>query len=409
MNFNHTHGCQKCLIVGEYHKDVHRMSFSNLHNENRSDDSFRRKIHSAHHKERSILEDLPINMIKDFATSDPLHLLEHGLMKKCFSLWMKGSSYYKKKWKKSSIDEIIKLIYTCNKELPNDIHRSIRILNYISYWKATEFRCFLLYTGIVIFKNYLENEVYEHFLSLCCAVRICSCDQYKEMIPLAKQLFLEYVESFILIYGRNSIVSNVHNLIHICDDVERFGNLNTISTYPFENSLHHIKLKIQKCKAPLEQISRRIAEISQITEEKPINSNLESFAPQLKYHFYIQQTQNIKLKVYKYISLRSNVSFSTKKTGDKWILFVNGDIVEMEYAIYSEKSYFIYGASIKNKRDFFNQPFSSSHLDIYISNGEKNEKMYYNVDRIKSKLMCLSYNNEMIFLPILHSLDEMKK
>lgn len=34
-----------------------------------------------HHKEYSILQELPIDMISSFPTSDPLHLLELGIMK----------------------------------------------------------------------------------------------------------------------------------------------------------------------------------------------------------------------------------------------------------------------------------------------------------------------------------------
>lgn len=33
-------------------------------------------------------------------------------------------------------------------------------------------------------------------------------------------------------------------------------------------------------------------------------------------------------------------------------------------------------------------------------------KKLYNVNEIKAKLLCLSYKNQNVFIPILHSVDE---
>lgn len=53
----------------------------------RTDISFRNpkeenKVEVEHHKEYTPLQELPIDMIKSFPVSDPLHLLELGIMKK---------------------------------------------------------------------------------------------------------------------------------------------------------------------------------------------------------------------------------------------------------------------------------------------------------------------------------------
>lgn len=44
------------------------------------------------------------------------------------------------------------------------------------YWKGSEFRTFLLYTGPVMIKNVLSIEEYKNFLSLHIAARICNDD-----------------------------------------------------------------------------------------------------------------------------------------------------------------------------------------------------------------------------------------
>lgn len=58
------------------------MSFVHDGCELRTDQSFRQRTYPNHHKEWSMIERLPIDMIHDFVTSDPLHLLELGVMKK---------------------------------------------------------------------------------------------------------------------------------------------------------------------------------------------------------------------------------------------------------------------------------------------------------------------------------------
>lgn len=62
----------------------------------RTDENFRNRTQPEHHSEEesSPLEELPIDMIKCFPTSDPLHLLELGIMKKLLFIWIYGSSYF---------------------------------------------------------------------------------------------------------------------------------------------------------------------------------------------------------------------------------------------------------------------------------------------------------------------------
>lgn len=63
------------------------MSFPQIQVDLRTDYNFRNpneanEAEMLHHKEYSILQQLPIDMIDCFVVSDPLHLLELGIMKK---------------------------------------------------------------------------------------------------------------------------------------------------------------------------------------------------------------------------------------------------------------------------------------------------------------------------------------
>jgi len=58
----------------------------------------------------------------------------------------------------------------------------------------------------------------------------------------------------------------------------------------------------------------------------------------------------------------------------------------------------------KEKTDFYVQPIESSHLGIYsVRNLFKNLKCW-NVEDVKNKVMVLSYKNEKVVVPLLHSI-----
>lgn len=76
---NAYHGCLKCTVVGEYDDKGHHMSFPRIDGPVRTDASFRNRDDPDHHKKSSILENLPIDMVKDFVVADSLHLLDLGL------------------------------------------------------------------------------------------------------------------------------------------------------------------------------------------------------------------------------------------------------------------------------------------------------------------------------------------
>lgn len=148
-------------------------------------------------------------------------------------------------------------------KLPAEFHRKVRGLDLLAFWKGLEYRTFLYYIGIVILKHYLSREVYEHFLMLFCAITICSSEQYVNNLNLAQTLLEYFVEYFVDIYGEDYITSNVHNLLHLVNDVKRFGILTTFNTYPFESALFSIKNIIRSGHRPLAQIAKRLGEMKQ--------------------------------------------------------------------------------------------------------------------------------------------------
>lgn len=155
--FNHKYGCQKCLVQGEYVKKYHRMSFIDLDAPRRSNESFRNRLQSIHHKEKSPFEDIHIDMILSFPTSDPLHLLELGVMRKCLYRWVYGEKDYKEKWSKPLVALVSRLLQKSQNNMPLDIHRAVRGLDSLRHWKGLEYRTILLYVGCVVLKQVIRK------------------------------------------------------------------------------------------------------------------------------------------------------------------------------------------------------------------------------------------------------------
>lgn len=109
-------------------------------------------------------------------------------------------------------------------------------------WKAIELRQFMLYTGPVVLKNVLPDSLYQNFLLFSVAMTILLDPQLCEQFcSYAKQLLVVFVENLKALYGKEMIVYNVHGLIHLADDAHKFGPLDNVSSFPFENTLKGTK------------------------------------------------------------------------------------------------------------------------------------------------------------------------
>lgn len=196
--------CERCEVEGEYCHDTHRMFFNDLDAKERNDSSFRLREQKQHHLSSSPLEDLPINMVKDFLL-DYLHLICLGVMKKLLNIWKGNFARCFIRWTARTTNEITNVLISIQKTQPMEFNRPVRGLNVLRYWKGTEFRTFLLYVGPVVLRDFVSNEVYQNFLSLHCAVSICISNQYTKYLPIAGKLFNEFITEFANIYGKSFV------------------------------------------------------------------------------------------------------------------------------------------------------------------------------------------------------------
>eukprot|EP00102_Acyrthosiphon_pisum_P021546 XP_016658756.1 PREDICTED: uncharacterized protein LOC107883382 [Acyrthosiphon pisum] len=124
----------------------------------------------------------------------------------------------------------------------NKFCRLPRSLEEIEFWKATEFRSFLLYTGPIVLRGRLKKKFYLHYLHFHTAIRLLisseTCFIYND---LANTLLRTFVNDYSNLYGREYISYNVHSLIHLSNFVQNHGPLDSFSSFKFENYLQLIK------------------------------------------------------------------------------------------------------------------------------------------------------------------------
>lgn len=397
VGFNSENGaCLKCTVVGEWDRRGRHMSYPNINCTRRTDYSFRNKIDEDHHKEDTPLIKLPIDLVKDIPVSDPLHLFDLGIMRKCLYGWCYGSYNYRMKMSANDIKNMSVVLEECNKTKPKEIHRAIRGLKYLKHWKGTEYRTFMLYLGPVVLKDFLPKDVYEHALMLFCAVTILMSEKYLKYIRIADLLLINYIEEFINIYGNDSISSNVHNLCHVIDDVKKFGTLPEMSSYPFESFLGHLKYYLRTGYKPLAQIAKRVCELSKLQH----NQKTPHIFP------WIPAKDNLMTAsmIYRKIHINENMMLSSDNSADKWFMTKSNVIVAMQHVTKLDENFCIYGCPLKIQEDFFRTPFKSSNLNIFVSDGKTALAQNYILNDIKCKIFCIKYHEKLIFFPLIHTL-----
>lgn len=300
------------------------------------------------------------------------------------------------KWPAREIGKVSQFLLCC--QMPKEIHRSVRSLKDLSHWKGSEFRTFLLYLSFVILKDVLDNAAYHHFLLFFSAVTICTSETHFQLLPVAETMLNHFVDNYGKFYGQEYITSNVHNLIHVVDEVKRFGTLKSFNAYPFENKLSSIKRMIRTGNKPLQQIANRLIERQYNIEVVNLRNDTSHNYPTIKSYKYGSKLKTV-------IQLESFI-LSTDN-GDKWFLTNNNHLVELRSATCNDQGRMqIIGNRIENLRnDVFETPIKSSYLNIFMINENKiskTEAIYYITD-IKCKLVSVSYNSNIYFAPLIHT------
>lgn len=432
----------KCTTVGEYCHFSRTNIFPRTECEKRTDQGFRQKEYGQHHKVDSPLLKLPIDMVAQFPVGDALHLIHSGIVKRLLFGWRDGSfrkpvrssNEYDRcnedrrcrisaaRFSSQTSSTISEYLVSC--KLPREFQRAVRGLDCLTHWKATEHRVFLHYVGIVALRDHLIPEAYEHFLLLSCSITICSSKRFFSKLNVARLMLEQFIEVYIELYGVQYVTSNVHNLSHLVDEVEMFGELDSFTAYPFESMLGKIKKMVRTGNRPLAQVARRILESESNTEisQEDLNTFISG---QIKKSIVSKECKNesisdnfkklifddniiddVNFKYFTDVQINEQYILSTTKHEDSYFLTRDLNIGRILHVIsINEYNVKICFEEYALKTNFFTTPFESRLLDIYsVFSNCYTELKVVDSDQIKCKLVCLNYKqNTKVFIPLLHT------
>ena len=262
-------GCDRCSQEGEWEGKV---IYPDTNAPLRTDAQFNEMVDEEHHLGPSPLRSLPIEMISQFPI-DYMHLVCLGVMRRLLLCWLKGP--LPNRLPTRNVITMSEKLVGLAPHIPREFARKPRSLSDIMRWKATELRQFLLYTGPVVLLNVLSEELYKNFLLLFLGITILVSDEFaKKYCKYAKEILKTFVENLKILYGKGFIVYNVHGLIHLAEDVEKFGALDNFSAFIFENKLKSVKKLIRKPTHVLQQLSNRLSEAA--AASKTLSATLQN-------------------------------------------------------------------------------------------------------------------------------------
>lgn len=380
MTHDAYYGCRKCVTRGIWVSNVvthhsqpktgGRVTYPECNADLRTDLLFRNRIQLKHHDNngnRSLIEDIMSNMIDDDII-DYMHGVCIGVHKKILTDWVSA------KLDKSRFTAVVKAsisnyLVEIGEFIPNCFPRKTRSLSELVRWKATELRLDLLYIFPVAYKEFLNSKKYDHLMVLHVAIKLLvnknNCKNYAEY---AESLLKLYVGQCSALYGPEFISYNVHNLIHLSNDVRNHGCLDDISAFPFENKLQKLKNLIRKSGRPLQQIVNRLGEFEKaksnesillncnggVTDYKLSNPNSDGPLGSL---IFGKQFKSLKTK---------KIYFSSSKPENTVYLFENDDVFCIDNILQSDENIQLIGRRFLKKEDIYKYPLPSSCISEYL-------------------------------------------
>ncbi|KAK4886207.1 hypothetical protein RN001_002478 [Aquatica leii] len=399
--------CERCTIHGEYIQG--RVIFKSINAPKRTNKTFLEQIDEDHHLGTSPLSKLPIGLVTDFPI-DYMHNVCLGVTRKLLDALMNGPLSVRLPNRKVVL--ISNHLESLKPYIPIDFNRKPRSLSDLSRWKATEFRTFLLYIGPLVLKDMVDIAVYENFLLLHCSITILLSNSHITHIgtSFAGKLLKTFVEHCESLYGEHFQIYNIHNLCHLNEDAERFGSLNCISSFPFENYLGQLKRLVRSTINPLQEICNRLSEIEKFSTHSEIECSQPKYLLEYNYGPLLLNSRTM-YKQYKQIITNGRLfSVYSYSECDCYCKHVSGFVIQIRNILKDyANNIFIVGNLFRKRSSFYNYPINSSELGILLISKLSNDLQIWPLSEVVAKCICMpsilgkEKPNMWLSVPILHT------
>lgn len=324
-----------------------------------------------------------------------MHLICLGVVKKLIvSLWSCGKPPFKMSYNQLSL--IFEKLISQSSNMPIDFNRKPRSLLEAKRWKAKELRHFLLYTGPIVLR-----DKYLNFMSLHVSVTILSVSKFSDHINYANSLLKYFVDTFMKLYKPEHVSHNIHNLLHIANDVKKLGPLHNFGAFAFENYLQSILRLLRTGHHPLSQIVKRKSELDSLNNRKPLQkkkfpfvSNKHNNGPILIPYLHLSQYKKIIFSNFELHISESNNCCSLK----------NGDIIVIRNILVCSNDYLIIGQKFQCLENYYTSPIESSIIGIFLASN-LGKPSCFNYKDIDYKCVKLQFKSKFVIFPLIHTLQ----
>ena len=385
-------GCDNCTQHGIWNG---KMTFPEVNAPVRTDAQFEEMVDEEHHIGPPTFQGTGIGMVSQFPP-DYMHLVCLGVMRRLLLLWMKGP--LRCRLGHRIVTSISEALTSLREYIPHEFARKPRKLADIDRWKATEFRQLLVYTGPLVLRDGLPEELYKNFLLLFVAMYLLLCPSLcTAYCDYAQELLKHFVEHFSALYGTDNLVYNVHSLIHLPDAVRRFGSLDNISAFPFENFLGELKKMIRKPNFPLQQI------LCRMSERKGFRAKQTQSSKHLRKEHHNGPVPQELMPCLQYGEARlKNFRVSISK-GNNCFKIGKGVVLVQNILAHNREIYVVF-QEFSVVENFFSYPCHSSDLGIHHVSGLGRERKSAPISAIVQKCVLLPDKGRFVVVPLLHHL-----
>lgn len=401
--------CERCTVEGmtKNRKRVYPDMDCSL----RTKESFIEKQQPDHHLtyfKTKLTKLIEFDPVHDVAL-DSMHLLYLGVMKNLLEKLLIVKKH-NARLKKPKVDILRQRMQSIGGDIPVEFARKKFDIDQVSKWKATQFRFFLLYIGPIIFKDVLSENKYRHFLLLYVSSRILNDDlNAVRCAPYAQdqlRLFFNLLPSE---YGEDAQVLNMHNLIHLPDDVRHFQvPLSEISAFWGEDYIGFFKHLVKSPYKPLTQIANRLEELESSGDVKIMKKSTlcECFYGRVIETINCNQTDYIMIEKVKFggITLTCKHPNNVIKLKNNKIFVIN-NILNVQKNYVAQETFnnlYIYGIMEEKSREFFDYPTSSIDVGLTEIISWKKQKILLSLNQVSHKCIFLNINDSKFAITLLH-------
>ena len=376
------------------------MTFPDANAPKRTDVAFDEMQDPDHHRGKSPLSEMGIGMVSQFII-DYMHLVCLGVCRRLIWLWLCGPVNVQTRLRAKCVSDISEILSSFCEFMPVEFARKPRSLIHWQRWKATEFRQFLLYTGPVALHGKLSDAVYNNFMLLSVGMFLLLNKTYaaKTMyVNYADELLRLFVQHFAELYGSNMLVYNVHNLVHLADDARKYGALDTVSAFPFENFLGKLIRLVRKPDKPLQQVVRRLCEQRQyggVGGNKSIRNG-----PAKEQHSTVDLPSGVG-HCRQYKQLFVNGVLLSVQTGNNCITLGTHIVLLKNIFVKNSETMLVY-QQFRTVEDYFKYPLKSSDIGIHYVSDLSSKLCIGSLAEYQCKNVALPHNRGYVVFPLFH-------